>query len=104
MLPPLYFIGYPWNVDAFRPDYTSALVIAGLHMFFVLLLYKQQVIGPRFFIPKCLLTSDRDSYNYMCDMRTLEDEIEEDETKNCLGCMNSLEKEFDPNTGLTSDR
>ncbi|KAH3758277.1 zinc finger family protein [Pelomyxa schiedti] len=58
---PVYFTGYNNNFMRFEPQHNVALLFVGYVVFQFIVLYSQDLLGPRFFIPaKCLPPK----YNY----------------------------------------
>jgi len=88
---PLYFYGCPYNFLHVQPNYNILSWLAAYLLLQVFVLFTQDLLGPRWFLPrKCL----PDKYDYQ---RPVHIDAEQGETKECVICMsvvNPIERDY----------
>lgn len=81
---PLYFFGCPVNFIHAEPDFTASIYLVIWISFQVLVLFLQDFLGPRFFIPNSLLPPKYDYRRHFVP-RNIEEPVD------CVICMSPIE-------------
>jgi len=81
---PLYFFGCPVNFIHAEPDFTASIYLVIWISFQVMVLFLQDFLGPRFFIPNSLLPPKYDYRRHFIP-RNIEEPID------CVICMSPIE-------------
>lgn len=83
MILPLYYRGCPSNIYVIEPSVAFCAIWSSLFLMQVIILFLQHKLGPRFFIPRCMIPG---YYNYSFKYKVSDQE----EIKDCTICLQPL--------------
>ncbi|KRX08224.1 hypothetical protein PPERSA_07704 [Pseudocohnilembus persalinus] len=98
---PLYLRGCPYNIFHLEPSFFVTFSILVLIFLQVLVLYAQQYLGPRFFIPDILQPNKFNYFMKIPQMNDIEQGIDQEFAEDCTICFTPLYQQ--PGIDMNSD-